>query len=291
MNTEQTTRTKSEIALLFIGIFLIIIGGLSAVRYGSLKLIDTKLKLNLATAQADLSESKHREADLNDALHNAQSTVTELNTQIETISSTVGTLKKLTETDSELLKKYSKVYFLSENYIPKGLVDIDPQYRFDKAKSLQFLSKALPYLNDLINAGDADGVHLLVASSYRSYATQSGLKSAYKVTYGSGSANSFSADQGYSEHQLGTALDFTTEKIGGGLAGFDKTPEYAWLLANAYKYGFILSYPANNAYYVFEPWHWRFVGVALALRLHEEHENFYNLEQRQLDPYLVNIFN
>jgi D-alanyl-D-alanine carboxypeptidase len=87
------------------------------------------------------------------------------------------------------------------------------------------------------------------------------LKSQYRVTYGAGTANSFSADQGYSEHQLGTTVDFTTPKVGGTLTGFDKTDSYKWLQNNAYKYGFILSYPSSNGYYIFEPWHWRFVGL------------------------------
>lgn len=142
-----------------------------------------------------------------------------------------------------------------------------------------------------MDAARGAGRDLYVASAYRSFDQQNDLKAAYKVTYGAGTANSFSADQGYSEHQLGTTVDFTTEKIGGGLAGFDKTQEYQWLLQNAYKYGFVLSYPPGNDYYVFEPWHWRFVGVELATRLHEEHQNFMDLGQRQLDPYLVNIFN
>ena len=116
------------------------------------------------------------------------------------------------------------------------------------------------------------------------------MKSTYKFTYGSGTANAFSADQGYSEHQLGTTVDFTTEAIGGAFAGFDKTSAYTWLNENAYRYGFVLSYPKNNTYYVFEPWHWRFVGVALATRLHSENRNFYDLDQREIDQYLISLF-
>ena len=39
-----------------------------------------------------------------------------------------------------------------------------------------------------------------------------------------------------------------------------------------------------------EPWHWRFVGVALATRLHNENKSFYDLTQREIDAYLVSIF-
>ena len=82
--------------------------------------------------------------------------------------------------------------------------------------------------------------------------------------YGSG-ANSFSADQGYSEHQLGTTVDFSTSSLGGSLNGFDQTEAYEWLDKNAHRFGFILSYSKDNAYYIYEPWHWRFVGKDLAL--------------------------
>jgi D-alanyl-D-alanine carboxypeptidase len=78
--------------------------------------------------------------------------------------------------------------------------------------------------------------------------------------------------------------------VGASFSGFSKTPEYEWLMQNAYKYGFIISYPKDNAYYQFEPWHWRFVGKSLAKRLNEEKQNFYDLEQRTIDSYLINIF-
>ena len=109
------------------------------------------------------------------------------------------------------------------------------------------------------------------------------------MSYGSG-ANSFSADQGYSEHQLGTAIDFTTLELGSDFSSFEKTDAYKWLLDNAYEYGFILSYPKDNTYYQFEPWHWRFVGKSLANTLHQENKNFYDVDQRTIDSYLISIF-
>jgi D-alanyl-D-alanine carboxypeptidase len=248
----------------------------------------------LAREKVQISASLEAAQKSNQALSLALSSTTAafaiLEGQLGDLSSTVGTLEKLKETDPELLEKYSKVFFLNENYTPKGLISIEDKYHFDQSKDLLFLSRAYPFLTDLIGAASSTGLSLRVASAYRSFEYQSGLKSAYKVTYGAGTANSFSADQGYSEHQLGTTLDFTTQSLKGSLTGFDKTPEYKWLIDNAYRYGFILSYPSDNDYYIYEPWHWRFVGKALAARLHEEHENFYDLEQRQIDPYLVKIF-
>jgi LAS superfamily LD-carboxypeptidase LdcB len=214
-----------------------------------------------------------------------------LRNDLEDITHNVANLERISTTDRDLLKKYSKTYFLNENYTPLDLDSISDEFRSPSASNYKILSDVAPNLEDLFMAAQEDGLHLLAQSAYRSFGTQSALKASYVITYGAGTANSFSADQGYSEHQLGTALDFTTESLSGGLEGFDKTPEYTWLLANAYKYGFIISYPASNAYYKFEPWHWRFVGKDLAEKLHDEHLNFYDLDQRVIDTYLSKIFN
>ena len=209
--------------------------------------------------------------------------------QISSIQGTVGTLEKLSQTDPELLKKYSKVYFLNENYIPETFVKIEPKYTYNSTEDYLFYSKVWPFLQDLMIVAENDKIDIKIISAYRSFGIQSGLKSSYKMIYGSG-ANQFSADQGYSEHQLGTTLDFTTSEIGATFSGFEETPTYQWLLVNAYKYGFVLSYPEDNQYYQFEPWHWRFVGRGLANKLHEEGKKFYDLDQREIDQYLISFF-
>jgi len=279
----STSRRFAHMLLVALGAAII----LAALGYGAYSYDKVRAENSALTEKLALSEAQTN--DLLDKLTAASSTIDTFTSQLGDISSTVGTLQKRVETDPQLLEKYSKVFFLNENYVPKGLADISTALTYN-GKSLQFLSQAYPFLTNLMSAAQDAGLHLFVESSYRSFGEQSELKSSYKVTYGSGSANSFSADQGYSEHQLGTAVDFTTLSLKGGLTGFDKTPEYAWLSANAYKYGFVLSYPAGNTYYIYEPWHWRFVGIALATRLHEERQNFYDLEQRQIDPYLVKLF-
>lgn len=213
----------------------------------------------------------------------------EFEEQIEDITSTVSDLDKLSKTDEELLQKYSKVYFLNEHYIPSDLANIEDAHVYDESREFQFHAKALPFLEEMIEDAKEDGIDLWVASAYRSFQYQSELKGRYTVTYGSG-ANAFSADQGFSEHQLGTTLDFTTTGLGGGLQGFGSTPAYQWLTENAHKYGFTLSYPENNAYYVYEPWHWRFVGTELAEDLHDAGAHFYDWDQRKIDQYLLHIF-
>ena len=207
--------------------------------------------------------------------------------QISDIVGTVGDLTKLSKIDPELLKKYSKIYFLNENYEPKNLTKINKEYLFDPEKPLEIQSQVEPFLNRLMGAAEEAGLDLKITSAYRSFDTQESLKSNYKVTYGSG-ANQFSADQGYSEHQLGTTIDFVTGSA--TFNGFEKTEAYNWLKANAYKYGFIISYPEENNYYQFEPWHWRFVGTKLAKKVKEDNRYFYSLPQRTIDEFLIHLF-
>lgn len=209
--------------------------------------------------------------------------------QISKISSTVGVLDKLSKTDKELLQKYSKVYFLNEHYIPEKIVSIEKKYLYNEAASKSIHANVEPYLSEMIDDALDDGVKIWVSSAYRSFNEQASLKGAYTASYGSG-ANAFSADQGYSEHQLGTTLDFTGEGIGGRLDGFDTTEAFTWLEDNAHKYGFTLSYPKGNQYYIYEPWHWRFVGEDLASDLRKDDAHFYDWEQRKIDTYLISIF-
>ena len=66
------------------------------------------------------------------------------------------------------------------------------------------------------------------------------------------------APPGYSEHHTGCALDVGTPGCPPLEEAFESTPAFAWLQANAGRYGFRLSYPRNNRYgYLYEPWHWR----------------------------------
>ncbi|MFA6376036.1 MAG: M15 family metallopeptidase [Candidatus Paceibacterota bacterium] len=209
--------------------------------------------------------------------------------QISDIKGTVNVLEKIKQTDKELLKKYSKVYFLNENYIPESFAKIDPGYTFNPNEDYLINSKIAPSLNALLATAKADNINFKVVSAYRSFGAQNSLKSSYKMIYGSG-ANKFSADQGFSEHQLGTTVDLTTPQAGAGFDDFEKTDAYQWLLGNAHTYGFVLSYPQNNKYYQFEPWHWRYVGKALAKRLHDDGKNFYDLDQREIDQYQASFF-
>lgn len=251
---------------------------------------------HLATTSEQLFEAKttinslERDiAYLNEELTAELQRNTEFAQQIEQLSGTVNTLSKLAETDRELLQKYSRVFFLSENYVPARLTQIRDEYILEGKKDQYFHADAIRWLDRMIRDAERDNIELRVLSAYRSFDEQNEIKGQFTRQYGSG-ANTFSADQGYSEHQLGTAVDIVDPVTAATSQTFAQTDEYQWLLDNAHRYGFILSYPEGNQFYIFEPWHWRFVGRELASDLHDENANFYDWDQRRIDQYLVKLF-
>lgn len=229
-------------------------------------------------------------ASTTQSLESEKNTNATFGPQINQLSGTVESLQTIASIDPQLLQKYSKVYFLSDNYTPASLSPIDSEYLYNSGMPQLFLSGALPDLGALLASANRDGVGLKIISAYRSFYEQGALKLDYTDEYGSG-ANQFSADQGYSEHQLGTAVDFGMQDAQNLRTQFASSTGYTWLTNNAYKFGFILSYPQDNVYYQFEPWHWRYVGVTLATKLHENNEYFYNMSQRDIDQYLIYFFN
>lgn len=291
METTKLIWTLEKILIAITVLLVVAVAGVGA--YGYLRL--TELSAQVDELNFRLSSTTDQFAiridnattSLSDQIKLAQQKV---QSQVGSITGTVTTLEKLSQTDRELLAKYSKVFFLSDNYAPARLVEIPLDYRYNEKISMQVIPEVLPHLKKMIDQATEDGIELYVQSAYRSFTEQTVIKDSYTVTYGAGTANSFSADQGYSEHQLGTTIDLITTGTRGKLEGFDKTPAFTWVKANAHKYGFVLSYPKNNGYYVYEPWHWRFVGVKLATYLHDEEKYFYELDQRTIDTYLVSIF-
>jgi D-alanyl-D-alanine carboxypeptidase len=269
------------------------------ITYGEIRRfsLETRLTNNMASTSADLQSLRSELANivtqnnlLNDVVQNEIIRSDSLAGQVEMVNDAAATLDKLSKIPAQLLQKYSKVYFLNEHYEPMDLASISSKYTFDRKVDYQLEGQVMPFFENMIKDALDEDIDIQVISAYRSFATQSSLKSTYQVIYGAGTANQFSADQGYSEHQLGTTVDFTTSTLKADNSSFDQTPAFVWLQNNAYKYGFVLSYPKNNAYYVYEPWHWRFVGVDLAERLHRQGKNFYDLDQKIINGYLGLIF-
>jgi LAS superfamily LD-carboxypeptidase LdcB len=235
------------------------------------------LQLALKNASSTIADIKDDLDDLADDYADERNRNEEFEDQIRDLSGTLGDLDKLAKIDKELLQKYSKVYFLNENYTPEKVEKINDRYVLDGKDSQFFHARAIDNLEDMFRAARRDDIDLKVVSAFRSFDEQTQLKGQFT--------------QGYSEHQLGTTVDITVESVGGTFVSFAQTEAYEWLLDNSYKYGFILSYPEGNGFYQFEPWHWRFVGADLARDLHrDEDETFYSMDQREIDEYRLQLF-
>jgi D-alanyl-D-alanine carboxypeptidase len=127
---------------------------------------------------------------------------------------------------------------------------------------------ALSDLGAMDRAARAAGVRFAVVSAFRSYARQALMFSNRVALVGRAAALKTIARPGHSEHQLGTAIDF---KSYDGRTPFGTTRAGAWMKANAWRYGWVMSYPRGKASvtcYSYEPWHFRYVGRAVARAIH-----------------------
>ena len=118
-------------------------------------------------------------------------------------------------------------------------------------------------LEEMAAAAAADGVVLTVGSAYRSAARQAEIYAWQVRTFGQEAADRQSARPGTSQHQLGLVVDFSPIDD-----SFAATPASQWLIRNAGRFGWSLSYPDNYEEvtgYRFEPWHYRYVGRDLAI--------------------------
>jgi D-alanyl-D-alanine carboxypeptidase len=130
-------------------------------------------------------------------------------------------------------------------------------------------------LRAMASAASNAGAPLEIVSAYRSYGNQVSTFNGWVRTAGRAAALLASARPGHSEHQLGTAIDFTS-RHGADPWSYDdwaKTRAGAWLRSNAWEYGFVNSYPKGVSpsvtCYKYEPWHYRYVGRAQAQAIHD----------------------
>jgi D-alanyl-D-alanine carboxypeptidase len=116
------------------------------------------------------------------------------------------------------------------------------------------------------------GLQMQSQSAYRGYSTQVSVYAGWVSSLGQAGADLTSARPGHSEHQTGLAIDVSALPSVCALeACFGETPQGQWLAANAWSYGFTLRYPQGATPitgYEYEPWHYRYVGPALAAELH-----------------------
>ena len=164
-----------------------------------------------------------------------------------------------------LVNKYNK---LASNYVPKNLVAISTKYG---RPNLKVEKKTYEQYAKMCDAAKLEELTLYATSPYRSYNTQLSLYKSYVARDGIKEADTYSARAGFSEHQTGLAIDILTP--GATMNNFINTKEYMWLIKNAHKYGFILRYPKGKEHitgYMFESWHYRYVGIEEAAKIYEK---------------------
>lgn len=112
------------------------------------------------------------------------------------------------------------------------------------------------------------GLTITIDSAYRSYATQVATFNSWVSRAGAADALVRSARPGHSEHQLGTTLDLTSPGWNGRFGNWaTETAEGRWLVENAWRFGFVMSYPLGSqdiTCFSYEPWHYRWIGRAAA---------------------------
>lgn len=127
-------------------------------------------------------------------------------------------------------------------------------------------------LEAMAAAAKKNGTPLVVWSPYRSYSQQDKLFNSYVRGYGYDSAINFSARPGHSEHQLGLVIDFVGVGDKGLTSNWEVTRTGGWMAQNAWKYGWLMSYPKGKqdlVCYSYEPWHYRYYGRELARKIHD----------------------
>jgi D-alanyl-D-alanine carboxypeptidase len=159
-------------------------------------------------------------------------------------------------------------HFAYGDVAPGDLASLPPDMA---VHSCRVRREVLPDLQRLIAAAAADpaaGGRILALSCHRSIARQSSVF----ATGGEGDAEARAisvAPPGHSEHTTGFAVDFAVRPSGDCPdieACMAALPPARWLLANATRFGFELSFPPGNAQRVkWEPWHWRWVGTGAAV--------------------------
>jgi len=207
-------------------------------------------------------------------------------TSTETLSSNTASVSSISAEEKALqtlaadLDSWQLKLVNAKSPLPDGFsietTKITASYARDVGMS--FDARAVSNLNAMCAAAEADGINLLVISSFRTHSKQTSLYynqvDKMRARYPNLSdeeikkkASTVSAFPGTSEHELGLAVDFNSVE-----ESFEGTEQFRWLKANAEKYGFVMRYAKekeNITGIIYEPWHYRYVGEKHAKKMNE----------------------
>ena len=170
-----------------------------------------------------------------------------------------ATLVKNPNDVTVLTNKYLQI---PEDYEPTDLVDVPDGYANNTYGQTRLRKEANDAFMKMVDAAKKDNVTFYAESGYRDFEYQQIIYRSYVNDYGQDYADKYAARPGFSEHELGLAID---------LANIwtitTKGEEYAWIKKNGHKYGFIIRYKKEweeVTGYAEESWHIRYVGVKTA---------------------------
>ncbi|MCC8042403.1 MAG: M15 family metallopeptidase [Oscillospiraceae bacterium] len=163
---------------------------------------------------------------------------------------------------------------ISEEYCDS----IETAFVYSSWRDYYMDSRVSEYLKQMISDASNDGINLIIVSAYRTIDYQQrnfdnsveDRMTNQGMTYEEAYADTLKEVQlpGYSEHNAGLAADIMSDEcVDMDDDSFKNTEAYAWLQEHAADYGFILRYPEGKedvTGIIYEPWHYRFVGVYYA---------------------------
>lgn len=205
--------------------------------------------------------------------YNIKTTVTYVNIGLDLEGYSKYSVYTTKEAENDLTVLVNKYHKLPDDYEASDLVPLknNSNYSLRKAAAEAFAK--------LTEAANKDNVIFYPFSAYRSFKTQEVLYNRYKTRDGEKAADTYSARPGFSEHQLGLAVDVRSENLPNNLTN----EHYKWMLDNSYKYGFIIRYPKGKqqiTQFIEEPWHIRYLGIDLATKVHDSgltYDEYYDL--------------
>ena len=194
-----------------------------------------------------------------------------------------ATSEKPSESFSANVTKFDHSAWYLKLVNPTHKIDATPDIELETLKNgYQCDKRIADDLQQMFDDARKEGLNPIICSAFRTHERQVYLfnldveafkKQGYSTEEATRLAATSTAVPGTSEHELGLALDIVSASYQLLNDAQADTPEQKWLMANCYKYGFILRYPKEKedlTQIMYEPWHYRYVGKEAAKIIFEE---------------------
>ncbi len=275
---RRRRRKKSLLPNVLLGVFLAVFIVAIVMLFQGADIFSNEENTNGSsdTTQSESSESASESTAESASESTAESDSTPTSTAQPTPDAQAVAAAALAE---DMLSDPYMILINSENPVPENYTVETKVVNASLGRELE-VNAADAFLQMQADATNA-GLTLLAQSGYRSVSyqttlydneTQEYLDQGYTEEEARTKAATVVAVPGYSEHNCGLAVDINTPAFMGLDTGFEDTPEFAWLAENAQNYGFILRYTREDQAttgIIYEPWHWRYVGVENAIAIYE----------------------